>query len=209
MAFIHSYLSRLGFSLRRNVIDYCNILLLFFFNREKYYFLMNVYLDNHHSAAKFMLDQVINIPNLLYIGENFNIRDTKQNLFVFAYSAAGQTLMDLTDSLGLMCSLPVLLVPTYYLDTDSHANSVIDLIFLGMSIFQVSHCIEPNLKLLLDYTPLLVNLFISPENICFNKKVSYSQLYFYQRVQTTLFLYRVYTVSVWPLPGGNMLTYLC
>jgi len=79
--------------------------------------------------------------------------------------------MDLTDSLGLMCSLPVLLVPTYYLDTDSHANSVIDLIFLGMSIFQVSHCIEPNLKLPLDYTPLLVNLFISPENICFNKKV--------------------------------------
>ena len=57
MAFIHSYLSRLGFSLRRNVIDYYNILLLFFFNREKYYFLMNVYLDNHHSAAKFMLDQ--------------------------------------------------------------------------------------------------------------------------------------------------------
>ena len=34
-----------------------------------------------------------------------------------------------------------------------------------------SHCIEPDLKLPLDHTPLLVNLPILPENICFNKKV--------------------------------------
>jgi len=138
MAFIHSHLSRLGFSLRRDVIDHRNILLLFFFNREKYHFLINVYLDNHHSAAKFMLDQVIDISNLLYIGENFNIRDAKRNLSVSAYPVVGQALIDLTDSLGLVCSLPVLLVPTHYLDTDSHANSVIDLIFLGMSASQVS-----------------------------------------------------------------------
>ena len=85
-----------------------------------------------------MLDQVIDISNLLYIDENFNIRDAKRNLSVSAYPVVGQALIDLTDSLGLVCSLPVLLVPTHYLDTDSHANSVIDLIFLGMSASQVS-----------------------------------------------------------------------
>ena len=75
IAFIHSCLSGLRFSLRRDVINHCNILLLSFFNRRKYYFFINVYLDNHHSAIKFMLDQVIDIPNLLYMDRDFNIRD--------------------------------------------------------------------------------------------------------------------------------------
>ena len=118
-----------------------------------------------------MLDQVIDIPNLLYMGGNFNIIDVEWDPSVSAHPIAGQALMDLADSLGLVCSLPVLLVPTYYLDTDGHANSVIDLIFLDMSASQVLHHIEPNLRLLSDHAPLLVNLPISPENICFSKKV--------------------------------------
>ena len=55
--------------------------------------------------------------------------------------------------------------------TNSYANSVIDLIFLDISVSQVLHCIEPDFKLPLDHTPLLVNLPISPENIHFCKKV--------------------------------------
>jgi len=79
--------------------------------------------------------------------------------------------MDLADSLGLMCLLLVLPVSAHYSNTNSYANSVIDLIFLGMSASQVLHCIEPDFKLPLDHTPLLVNLPISLENICFSKKV--------------------------------------
>ena len=78
--------------------------------------------------------------------------------------------MDLTDSLGLMHSLPVLPVPTHYLDTDSHANSVIDLIFLDMSNAQISHRIKPDLRLPSDHAPLLVDLPISPENIYLHQK---------------------------------------
>ena len=79
--------------------------------------------------------------------------------------------MDLADSLGLVRSLPELPVPTHYSDTDSHANSVIDLIFLGMSCAQVLHCIEPDLRRPSDHAPLLLDLSISPENICFSRKV--------------------------------------
>jgi len=79
--------------------------------------------------------------------------------------------MDLADSLGLVRSLPELPVPTHYSDTDSHANSVIDLIFLGMSCAQVLHRIEPDLRCPSDHAPLLVDLPISPENICFSRKV--------------------------------------
>ena len=132
---------------------------------------MNVYLDDWQSAVKFMLDQVINISNLLYMGGDFNIRDAEWDLFVSVHPAAGQALIDLADSLGLVCSLPVLPVPIHYLDTDGHTNSVIDLIFLGMSASQVLYRIEPHLRLPLDYAPLLVSLSISPENICFSKKV--------------------------------------
>ena len=56
IAFIYSRLSRLKFSLRRDVVDHHDILLLSFFNRGEYHFLMNVYSDDCHSAVKFMLD---------------------------------------------------------------------------------------------------------------------------------------------------------
>jgi len=77
MTFIYSHLFRLRFSLRRNVTNHHDILPLFFFNRGECYLLMNVYSDDCHSAVKFMLDQIIDILNLLYMGRDFNIRDAK------------------------------------------------------------------------------------------------------------------------------------
>jgi len=118
-----------------------------------------------------MLDQIIDIPNLLYMGGDFNIRDAKWDPSVSSHPAAGQALMDLADSLGLVYSLPELSVPAHYSGTDGYANSVIDLIFLGMSCAQVLHYIESDLRWPLDYAPLLVDLPISPENICFSRKV--------------------------------------
>ena len=77
MASIHSHLSRLRFSLRKDVVDHRDILFLSFFNRGECHFLMNVYSDDCHSAVKFILDQIIDIPNLLYINGDFNIRDAE------------------------------------------------------------------------------------------------------------------------------------
>jgi len=132
---------------------------------------MNVYSDDCHSAVKFMLDQFIDIPNLLYMGGDFNIRDAEWDPSVSLHPAAGQALVDLADSLGLVRSLPELPVPTHYSDTDGHANSVIDLIFLGISCAQVLYRIEPDLRCPSDHAPLLVDLPILPENIHFSRKV--------------------------------------
>ena len=170
MAFIHSHLSKLRFALRRDVVDHRDILLLSFFNRGECHFLMNVYLDDCHSAVKFMLDQVIDIPNLLYMGRDFNVRDAEWDPSVSSHPAVGQALMDLADSLGLVRSLPALPVPTHYSDTDGHANSVIDLIFLDMSRAQISYRIKPDLRLSSDHVLLLVDLSISPENIYMHRK---------------------------------------
>ena len=153
------------------MVNHRNILLLSFFNRGECHFLMNIYSDDRHSAVKFILDQIIDIHNLLCMGKDFNIRDAERDPSVSLHPAAGQALVDLADSLGLVCSLPELSVPSYSSHTDGYANSVIDLIFLGMSYAQVLHRIESDLRRPSDHAPLLLNLSISPENIRFSRKV--------------------------------------
>ena len=77
MCFIHSRLSRLCFALGRDIVDHRDIQLLFFFNRDRCQFFMNVYSDDLYTAVNFLSREALNIPNLLYMGEDFNIRDTE------------------------------------------------------------------------------------------------------------------------------------
>ena len=77
MCFIHSRLSRLCFALGRDIVDHRNIQLLSFFNRDRCQFFMNVYSDDLYTAVNFLSREALNIPNLLYMGEDFNIRDTE------------------------------------------------------------------------------------------------------------------------------------
>ena len=72
---------------------------------------------------------------MLYIDGDFNIRDTEWDLSVFAYSTASQVLIDLADLFDLMYLLLALSVSTYYLNTNGHTNSVIDLIFFRYKYF--------------------------------------------------------------------------
>ena len=146
MCFIHSRLSRLHFVLRRDIVDHRDIQLLSFFNRGRCQFLMNVYSDDLYTAVDFLSREALNIPNLLYIGGDFNIRDAEWDTSVSSHPAAGQSLRDLADSYSLVRSLPALSVPTHYSDISGHANSVIDLIFLGINYVQVTHHIESNLR---------------------------------------------------------------
>ena len=128
---------------------------------------MNVYSDDLHTAMDFLSNTAPNIPHLLYMGGDFNVRDAEWDPSVSSHPAAGQALMDLAESYSLVCSIPALSVPTHYLDISGHANSVIDLIFLGMSCAQVTHRIEPDLRRPLEHVPLIVDLPIAPENIFF------------------------------------------
>jgi len=79
--------------------------------------------------------------------------------------------MDLADFFSLVRSLPVLPVPTHYSDSESHANSVINLIFLDMNTTQVSHRIKLDLRWPSDHASLIVNLSITPENTRIHRKV--------------------------------------
>ena len=146
MCFIHSRLSRLYFALKRDIVDHRDIQLLFFFNGGRYQFLMNVYSDNFHTTVNSLAGEALNISNLLYMSEDLNIRDAEQNLSVSLYPIAGQTLRDLADFYSLVHSFSMLSVSTNYSNITDYANSVIDLIFLGISYVQIIHYIEPNLR---------------------------------------------------------------
>jgi len=91
--------------------------------------------------------------------------------FISSHSIAGQTLRNLVDSYSLVHSIPALSFPTHCLNIQGHTNTVIDLLFLGISYSQVFYCIEPNLRQLPDHVSFIVDLSITPENICIYKIV--------------------------------------
>ena len=107
---------------------------------------MNVYSDNFHTTVNSLAGEALNIYNLLYMSEDLNIRDAEYNLSVSLYPIAGQTLRDLADFYSLVHSFSMLSVYTNYSNITDYANSVIDLIFLGISYVQIIHYIEPNLR---------------------------------------------------------------
>jgi len=91
---------------------------------------MNVYSDSSHSALKYLKDTEANIPNLLIMTGDFNIRDSILDPSFPHHSAISDNLMILADSFNLDLSIPTHQVPTRYSDMTGKANSVIDLMFL-------------------------------------------------------------------------------
>ena len=72
-----------------DIVDHRDIQLLSFFNRGRCQFLINVYSDNLHTAVNFLSREALNIPNLLYMGGDFNIRDTEWDPSVLLHPTAG------------------------------------------------------------------------------------------------------------------------
>ena len=91
---------------------------------------MNVYSDSSHSALKYLKDTLVNIPNLLIITGDFNIRDSIWDPSFPHHSTISDNLMIIADSFNLDLSIPTNQVPTRCLDMVNEANSVIDLMFL-------------------------------------------------------------------------------
>ena len=74
--YINIKLLPLWFSLSKNVINYKDILLVSFFNKNNTFWLMNIYSDLSHTALKYLKDTEICIWNLLNMTSNFNICDS-------------------------------------------------------------------------------------------------------------------------------------
>ena len=127
---------------------------------------MNIYSHSSHSALKYLKDTEVNIPNLLIMTSDFNIRDSIWDPYFPHHSAISDDLMIIADSFNLDLSFPTHHVPTRYLDMASKLNSVIDLMFLQSSSTELNnHSVHPDWCLSLDHTPLMVSITINKENI--------------------------------------------
>jgi len=130
ISYINIHLSPLHFSLQKDIICDCDILLASFFNNNSFYWIMNVYSDSSHTALKYLKDTEVDISNLLIMTGDFNIRNSAWDPLFPHHSTFSDDLFIIADSFNLELSFPTNCVSTRYSDSDIRANSVIDLIFL-------------------------------------------------------------------------------
>ena len=74
--YINIRLLPLCFSLRKDIINHKDILLILFFNNNNIFWLINVYSDSFHTALKYLKDTEVCIQNLLIMTGDFNICDS-------------------------------------------------------------------------------------------------------------------------------------
>ena len=142
--YINIRLSPLQFSLRKDIINHCVILLASFFNNNSIYWIINIYSDSSYSVLKYLKNTEVNILNLLIMTSDFNIRDSLWDLSFSHHSAISDDLLIIVDSFNLDLSSSTHCIPTRYSDTSGESNLVIDLMFLQNSSTELNnHSIHP------------------------------------------------------------------
>ena len=76
IAYVNIRLSSLHFLFCKDIINHRDISLIFFFNNNICYYIMNIYSDSSHTALKYLKDTEANIDNIVLITGDFNIRDS-------------------------------------------------------------------------------------------------------------------------------------
>jgi len=130
MAYINIRLSYFRFSLYRDIINYRDILLIFFFSNNVCYSIMNIYSDAFHSTLKYLKDTKVKIDNLIIMTGNFNIRDSLWDPSFPHHSLISNDLFIIADLFNLDLSIPTNTIPTRYLNTLGVSDLVLDLMFL-------------------------------------------------------------------------------
>ena len=175
IVYINIHLSSFCFLLRKDIINYRDIILISFINNHVCYYIINVYSDSFHSALKYLKDTEVNIDNVLLITGDFNIRDSLWDPSFSFYSSISNDLISIANSFNLSLSTPINPCLTRYSDTARKANSVINLIFLCYGSTELDqHSIHPDSHLSSDYTPLSINIPIN-EEVVYTLKLSIPQ----------------------------------
>jgi len=74
--YINKKLSRMRFSLRKDLIQHCNINIIDFHNGQDVNFIINVYSDINQLTLQALCNNIGNIGKILVMTEDFNIRDS-------------------------------------------------------------------------------------------------------------------------------------
>jgi len=75
VTYVNIRLLSFHFSLHKDIFNYRDISLIFFFNNNSVFYLMNIYLDSSQTVLKYLKDTEVDIQNILVMISDFNIRD--------------------------------------------------------------------------------------------------------------------------------------
>ena len=98
--------------------------------------------------------------------KDFNISNSIWDPNFLHYSIHSDLLIDIADSINLCLSSSTNQLSTRYSDNYNDSNSVINLIFLRQDSLKLdNHIIYPDWRLLLDHTPLIINIMTIEEHV--------------------------------------------
>jgi len=132
--YINIRLTRLCFSLRKDIFNYKDINLISFFNNGSMFFLINIYSDDYQSALKYLKNTKVNLHNILIMTGDFNIRDNDWDPLYLHYFTYADFLKKIADSFNLELSTPINQVSTHYANNSQDLNLVLDLMFLHINV---------------------------------------------------------------------------
>ena len=101
ISYVNIRLSSLHFLLRKDIINHRDISLIFFFNNNICYYIMNVYSDFSHTALKYLKDTEVNIENIFFMTGDFNIRDSLWDSAFPFHSSVSDDLIIIANSFNL------------------------------------------------------------------------------------------------------------
>ncbi|KAF4610623.1 hypothetical protein D9613_006810 [Agrocybe pediades] len=133
MAFVSKRLERLRPSMRRDLADHRDIFILSLFQGNETYHLMNVYNDADGTAVRYLSNHVHELPQLHYMGGDFNIHSREWDPEVTHHRGDAINLLELAADLNLERTQPSNPGPTFISHNPDLRPSVIDLVFHGIA----------------------------------------------------------------------------
>ena len=125
--------------MQNDILNHKDISCILFSNQSSIFFMINVYSDSSQLALKYLKDTEVDIPNVIIMTGDFNIKDSIWDPNFPFHLYYSDLLFDITDSFSLNISKPIENVPTRYSDNNNNANSVLDLVFLCLSFSKFNH----------------------------------------------------------------------
>jgi len=166
VTYINKRLSRIRFSLRKDLINHCNINIINFHNGQDVHFIINVYSDSNQTVIQVLCNNTRNIGNTVVMTGDFNIRNSDWDPNVQYHLIHTEDLMSITDSLDLELASPMNPGPTRFADNQRDSNSILDLMFMNPNNSGFNkYILKPDICLLSDHVPLIIDVGIKEENI--------------------------------------------
>jgi len=164
--YINKRLSRMRFSLRKDLINHWDINVIDFHNGQDVNFIINIYSDSNQTALQVLRNNTRNIGITIIMTGDFNIRDSDWDPNIQYHSIHMEDLISIVDSLNLKLATPANPGPTRYADNQWDSNSVLDLMFINPNNLGFNkHTLNPDICLPSDHVSLIIEVGIKGENI--------------------------------------------